>query len=94
MKAATHSTRSRTQKTVTRGSRAAHAAAPATTGERAIRSAEQRRAMIAQAAYFRAERRGFAPGAELQDWLAAEAEIDEALGTSALLAHQLAHSDT
>lgn len=32
--------------------------------------------MIATAAYYRAERRGFAPGAELEDWLAAEAEID------------------
>jgi len=31
--------------------------------------------MIAQAAYFHAERRGFAPGGEEQDWLKAEAEI-------------------
>lgn len=30
---------------------------------------------IAQAAYFRAEKRGFAPGGELDDWLAAEAEV-------------------
>jgi hypothetical protein len=29
---------------------------------------------IAVAAYFRAERRGFAPGGELEDWLCAEAE--------------------
>ena len=29
---------------------------------------------IAVAAYFRAEKRGFAPGGELGDWLAAEAE--------------------
>jgi len=36
---------------------------------------ETRRAMIAQAAYFHAERRGFAPGGEEQDWLKAEAEI-------------------
>ncbi len=27
------------------------------------------------AAFFRAERRGFAPGHEFEDWLAAEAEI-------------------
>jgi len=40
---------------------------------------EARHAMIAQAAYFRARRRGFAPGHELEDWLAAEAEIDTAL---------------
>jgi hypothetical protein len=31
--------------------------------------------MIAEAAYFIAERRGFAPGNELNDWLAAELEI-------------------
>jgi hypothetical protein len=33
--------------------------------------------MIAEAAYFRAERRGFVVGGELDDWLAAEAEIDQ-----------------
>jgi hypothetical protein len=32
--------------------------------------------MIAEAAYLRAERRGFAPGSEAEDWLAAEAEVD------------------
>ena len=31
--------------------------------------------MIAQAAYFRAEKRGFAAGCELDDWLEAEREI-------------------
>jgi hypothetical protein len=30
---------------------------------------------IAEAAYYRAESRGFEPGGEAQDWLAAEAEI-------------------
>ncbi|MCX7960080.1 MAG: DUF2934 domain-containing protein [Burkholderiales bacterium] len=43
-------------------------------------SAEERERMIARAAYFRAEKRGFAPGRELEDWLAAEAEVDAALG--------------
>ena len=33
---------------------------------------------IAEAAYYRAERRGFAPGQEMDDWLAAEAEISAA----------------
>ena len=42
-------------------------------------SEEARRAMIAQAAYLRAERRGFAPGYEEEDWLAAEAEVDALL---------------
>lgn len=49
---------------VARGSRAK--AAPPT---------PDRRVWIATAAYFRAERRGFAPGGEIDDWLAAEAEI-------------------
>ena len=39
-------------------------------------SAEERYAMVAQAAYLRASQRGFAPGNELDDWLAAEAEIE------------------
>ena len=40
---------------------------------------EQRAALIAEAAYFRAEKRGFAPGHETGDWLAAEAEVDAKL---------------
>ena len=32
-------------------------------------------AMIEEAAYYRAERRGFAPGHELEDWLQAEAAL-------------------
>jgi hypothetical protein len=42
-------------------------------------TAEGRRAMIAEGAYLRAERRGFAPGYETEDWLAAEAEVDALL---------------
>jgi hypothetical protein len=38
--------------------------------------AETREQRIAEAAYWRAERRGFAPGRELDDWLEAEREID------------------
>jgi hypothetical protein len=37
---------------------------------------ERRGVMIAEAAYYRAERRCFEPGHELEDWLAAEGEID------------------
>ena len=44
--------------------------------EPATVSADRRRGMIAEAAYLRAERRGFAPGGEHEDWLAAEAEVD------------------
>ena len=39
-------------------------------------TSESRAARIARIAYQRAEQRGFAPGAELEDWLAAEREID------------------
>ena len=42
-------------------------------------SAETRRAMIAEAAYLRAEQRGFASGYELEDWLLAEHEVDALL---------------
>ena len=38
-------------------------------------SAAQIQAWIAEAAYYRAERRGFEPGRETEDWLAAEAEV-------------------
>lgn len=41
--------------------------------------AGSRRALIAQAAYLRAERRGFEPGHELDDWCAAERDIDDQL---------------
>jgi hypothetical protein len=41
---------------------------------------EQRYRMICDAAYFRAEKRNFAPENEVQDWLDAEAEINRLLG--------------
>ena len=42
---------------------------------------ETREARIAEAAYWRAERRGFSAGQELDDWLAAEKEVDEDIAT-------------
>lgn len=44
-------------------------------------TAEDRHNMVATAAYFRAERRGFAPGHQDADWLAAEAEVDAQLAS-------------
>jgi len=41
--------------------------------------ADVRRRMIAEAAYFRAEARGFQGGDALRDWLEAEAEVDAVL---------------
>jgi hypothetical protein len=37
---------------------------------------DSREARIAERAYWRAERRNFAPGQELDDWLEAEREVD------------------
>lgn len=39
-------------------------------------AAVERRRRIAEAAYYRAEQRGFAPGNEDDDWLTAEKDID------------------
>ena len=47
-------------------------------------TAEQRRYYVEVAAYYIAERHGFAPGRELADWTAAEAEIDRLLAAGAL----------
>lgn len=45
----------------------------------AVSNARQFDAMVAEAAYFRAEKRGFLPGFELHDWLEAEREIHSRL---------------
>lgn len=42
-----------------------------------------RRARIAIAAYYRAERRGFTPGRELEDWLEAERQVDRGMASGA-----------
>ena len=46
----------------------------------AVLSAEARYRMVAEAAYFRAEQRGFVGGDPSQDWAEAEAEIAATLG--------------
>jgi hypothetical protein len=40
---------------------------------------QQHGEMIAIAAYYKAEKRGFMPGFEMQDWLEAEKEISESI---------------
>jgi hypothetical protein len=50
-----------------------------TAANSALRPAADRYASIAQAAYFRSQHRGFKPGHEMEDWLAAEAEVDQRL---------------
>ena len=42
-----------------------------------------RHQMIATAAYFIAEQRGFAPGHDLSDWCAAETAVDAAISSAA-----------
>jgi DUF2934 family protein len=46
---------------------------------RTRRILEDRTACVAAAAYFIAMHRGFSPGHELEDWLAAENEVDARL---------------
>ena len=48
----------------------------------AVIDPERRRALIAEAAFIRAERRNFVPGFEVEDWLAAESEVDTMLLTA------------
>ncbi len=43
-------------------------------------TADERHQLIARAAYAIAERRGFAPGHELSDWLEAEREVNRVCG--------------
>jgi hypothetical protein len=57
----------------------APAPAPALMTRRIEISADTRRGMIAEAAYLRAERRGFEHGHDVEDWLAAEAEVNALL---------------
>jgi hypothetical protein len=40
---------------------------------------EAKRRLIAEIAYFTAERRGFSPGYEIDDWLEAEQEVESSL---------------
>jgi hypothetical protein len=49
---------------------------------------EERHRLISEAAYYRAEQRGFIEGFELEDWLAAEAEIDSRMESRASEASQ------
>ncbi|MBM3392498.1 MAG: DUF2934 domain-containing protein [Betaproteobacteria bacterium] len=56
------------------------AARPRGIARRASRVPEEdRRRFIAEAAYFKAEKRGFSEGGDLADWIEAEAEIDALL---------------
>lgn len=60
-------------------SRAAKRASDVRKGARPEVDVDIRRAMVAEAAYFRAEKRGFDRGGELDDWLEAEREVSRIL---------------
>ena len=45
-------------------------------------SQDQRLGMIAETAYFKAEKRGFSGGDPVADWLAAESEVDALLSSN------------
>jgi hypothetical protein len=47
---------------------------------------QRRQAMIAEAAYYFAQQRGFHSGHELEDWVAAEQQIDAALAAEQVAA--------
>ncbi|MFM9883323.1 MAG: DUF2934 domain-containing protein [Burkholderiales bacterium] len=47
--------------------------------DRIVTTPAERQHMIERAAYFRSQQRGFVPGFEMEDWLAAEAEVDQML---------------
>jgi Protein of unknown function (DUF2934) len=49
-----------------------------------VRGRQTREQMIRTAAYLLAERRGFLPGHELDDWLAAERQVDRTIASRAL----------
>jgi hypothetical protein len=59
--------------------KAATEAIKSTTNFSSFVGPEKRAALIAEAAYYRAEKRGFAPGHEAADWQAAEHEVDALL---------------
>ena len=48
-------------------------------------SEETRQDMIREAAYYKAEKRRFAPGHEAEDWAAAEREIDELIARAKVM---------
>jgi hypothetical protein len=58
----------------------AQPAAPQAFQARADISADELRKLIAEAAYYRAKKRGFAPGHEEEDWIQAEAEVKQRVG--------------
>jgi hypothetical protein len=66
-------------KSKTTGFRIKHEANEQTADISSAPIAVEREKMIADAAYYRAEQRGFQPGHEMMDWLEAEQEVNNSL---------------
>jgi Protein of unknown function (DUF2934) len=71
--------RARPRKSPASPTRASDKTSSHTAAAQEAHSPVDRYASIAQAAYFRSQHRGFKPGHEMEDWLAAEAEVDQRL---------------
>ena len=75
----TTTTRKKTASRKVTAAKATRTSSGATKASRKTTSADLRQRMIAEAAYYLAERRGFMGGDPKQDWLDAEANIDATL---------------
>jgi hypothetical protein len=77
--------KAQTPKTPRRPAKRQDRVAPANGANGTAVSPEERHQMIAEAAYYRAQQRGFLGGDPLQDWIEAEAEVCTRLhGASAM----------
>lgn len=74
--------RTRSARTTASGAQPATQSVSMSSGTATWANGHDRHEMIRVAAYFRAERRGFANGSPEDDWFAAEAEIDAFLAGS------------
>ena len=80
-KAATPTPKPDTRAAAPRRATSAQRAAPiTTTNVQAEVSPEEIRRLISEAAYYRAQERGFEPGHELDDWIQAESEVMGRIG--------------
>ena len=70
--------------TTTRQPVAEETVAQPATADKTYWTDEMRQEEISRRAYYRAEQRGFSPGYEMEDWLAAEKEVNERMGAGGI----------
>lgn len=83
MKESNRSAQTEVQRKGKRAARKPRPSAQRARGAAAGLDPEARRRLIAEAAYYKAEARGFVPGFEETDWLVAEQEIDARFASGA-----------